>query len=66
MVLTYKVSEKEILKIRNEIFKEVGVSSLSANGFEFSPYKTSWHGQYDRSIRGYIYDFCRLTKENCL
>ncbi|MBZ4037621.1 hypothetical protein K6T82_22860 [Flavobacterium sp. 17A] len=66
MRLLYKVADKEILKVRNEIFKEVGIPSLLENGFEFSPFKTSWHGQYDKSSRGYIYDFCRLSPKNNL
>jgi len=66
MKLIYTVEDKELLKVRNEVFKEVGIPSLLKNGFELSPFKTSWHGQYDRSSRGYIYDFCRLSSENYL
>lgn len=66
MRLIYKVPDKEILMVRNEIFKEVGIPSLLTKGFEFSPFKTSWHGQYDRSSRGYIYNFSRLTSEKYL
>ena len=66
MTIIYKASDKEILKIRNEIFKEVGIPALLENGFEFSPFKTSWHGQYDQSSRGYTYDFCRLSPNKFL
>lgn len=66
MKLFYKVEDKELLKVRNEIFKEVGIPSLLNNGFELSPFKTSWHGQYDKSSRGYSYDFSRLSSENYL
>lgn len=65
MKLIYEVSDKEILKVRNEIFKKVEIPLLK-NGFELSPFKTSWHGQYDRSSRGYIYYFSRLSERNCL
>lgn len=66
MKLFYKVEDKELLKVRNEIFKEAGIPSLLKNGFELSPFKTSWHGQYDRISRGYTYDFSRLSSENYL
>jgi hypothetical protein len=66
MGLIYKVSDKEILNVRNEIFKEVGVPSLIENGFVLSPFKTAWHGQYDRSGKGYYYIFSRLSAEHNL
>lgn len=62
MGLKYKVSDKELLEIRNKIFKEEGIPGLLSNGFEADPYKTSWHGEYDKSIQGYIYQFSRLTQ----
>ncbi|TDO99190.1 hypothetical protein [Flavobacterium sp. 245] len=66
MGLIYKVENAALLKTRNEIFKEVGIPALLANGFEPDPYKTSWHGEYDRSIRGYIYQFSRISQEKYL
>ncbi|MBB4804619.1 hypothetical protein HNP37_004716 [Flavobacterium nitrogenifigens] len=66
MGLIYRVSDKEILKVRHDIFKEVGIPSLLKNRFELSPFKTAWHGEYDRSTRGYIYNFCRLSSEKYL
>lgn len=66
MGLIYKVENKELLKLRNEIFKEVGIPALLANGFELDPYKTSWHGEYDKSSRGYMYQFSRISQEKYL
>lgn len=66
MAIIYKASDKDILQVRNEIFKEVGIPALLENDFEFSPFKTSWHGEYDRSIRGYVYDFSRLNGNKIL
>ena len=34
MKLFYKVEDKELLKVRNEIFKEVGIPSLLKNELE--------------------------------
>lgn len=51
MGLFYKVSDKQLLKDRNDIFKEVGISALETNGFVRSVFKTSWNGQYVRSIK---------------
>jgi len=66
MELFYKVSDKELLKIRNEIFLDKGISALKKNGFEQSPFKTSWFGQYDRNISGYSYELCRLSQKSRL
>lgn len=61
MGLLYKVSDKELLSVRNNIFKEVGIPALESNGFVRSPFKTSWFGQYYGGIEGYPYEFCRLS-----
>lgn len=66
MGLFYKVSNKELLAVRNRIIKEIGIPQLIRNGFEPDPYKTSWHGEYNRSIKGYIYQFSRIKRENYL
>lgn len=62
----YSASKKELLSKRNEIFKKYGIPALEKNGYEKSPFKTSWHGEYNTSIQGYIYYFCRLTSDNQL
>ena len=56
----YKTSDKQLLKDRNDLFKEVGIPSLEKNGFVTAPFKTSWNGQYNKSIQGYIYQISRL------
>lgn len=66
MGLFYKVSDKELLKIRNEIFLKRGIPALKKNGFEYAPFKASWHGQYDPSIQGYTYQFSRLKDSKFL
>lgn len=66
MGLKYKISDKELLEIRNNLFKESGISGLLANGFELDPFKTSWHGEYDKSIQAYIYQFSRIDQEKYL
>lgn len=66
MEIFYKVSDKQLLKDRNDLFKEVGVPALEKNGYIKSPFKTSWFGEYDRNISGYSYELCRLINQNHL
>lgn len=66
MSLFYISTDKEILFERHKLFQEVGVPALLKNGFEFDPFKTSWHGQYDKGIQGYIYQFARLSENKYL
>lgn len=65
MKVFYNVSDKKLLKDRNELFKEVGISALEKNGFIKSTYKGVWFGEYYSGIQGYIYEFSRLS-ENCI
>ncbi len=62
----FKVSEKELLEVRNRIFLESGITELEKNGFVKSPFKTSWYGEYNRAIQGYLYELCRLTVQSHL
>ncbi len=66
MGLIYKVSDKQLLKDRNELFKEVGVSNLEKKGFERAPFKTSWNGEFDKSIKGYSYQLARIRESKFL
>lgn len=66
MGLFFKVSDKELVTLRNTIFKESGIPALLKNGFELDPYTGSWHGQYNRSIQGYSYNFSRIEKDKYL
>lgn len=61
-----KKTDKELLDLRNKIFKDVGIPALLQNNFEPDPYTTSWHGEYDKSIKGYIYQFSRLSNNKYL
>lgn len=66
MGVFYKVSDKQSLKDRNDLFKEVGITALESNDFVRSIFSTSWNGQYDKSIRGYSYEFYRLRSNKYL
>lgn len=66
MGIFYNVSEKQSLKDRNTLFKEVGIPALLNNRFAKRPFKTSWFGQYYSGIQGYIYDFARLSADGYL
>jgi len=60
MSIFYKVPDKQLLKDRNELFKEVGIPALEKNGFVRAPFKTSWNGEYNKSIQGYSYEISRI------
>ena len=60
MGLFYRVSEKELLNIRNQIFLNKGIPALKQNGFEQSPFSTGWYGKDDSG--DYSYELCRLSK----
>lgn len=62
----YSKTNKQLLEIRNAIFVEEGIPALEKNTFELDPFKTSWHGQYDTGIQGYIHQYSRLKKERFL
>ena len=55
----YKVSEKEMLKDRNDIFLKDIVPILQKKGFEKSPFKSSCFGYCNSYV--YIYEMCRLN-----
>ena len=59
MSLFYKVSDKELVKLKNNVFTERGIPALIKNGFSQSPFSTSWFGKDD--LGGYTYDFCRIS-----
>lgn len=65
MGVFYKVSDKQLLKDRNDLFKEVGIPGLEKNGFIKSTFKAVWFGEYYSGIQGYIYEFSRLSG-NCI
>src|SRR6218665_844379 len=58
MGLFYTVSQKELLQIRNKIFLDFGIPSLKKNGFQKSPFSTSYFGGFQF---GYSYELCRLA-----
>lgn len=62
----FKVSDKEFLLSRNDIFKNYGIPELEKNGYVKSPFKKIWFGEYDSNIGGYSYELCKLTNKNHL
>ena len=64
MGLIYKISDKELLKIRNKIFLEKGIPALEKNGFVQSPFSTAWFGK--NNLGDYTYELCRRSKESYL
>jgi hypothetical protein len=64
MNLFYKVSRKEMLALRDGVFKERGMPFLIKKGFSKSPFSTSWFGSDD--IGGFTYEFCRISKNHML
>ncbi len=66
MRLFYKVSDKKLLRDRNELFKEAGIPALEKCKFVSRPFKNSWYGEYYSGIQGYIYEFGRVENEDVL
>ena len=64
MGLFYKVTRKEILEIRNEIVKGIGIPALERKGFKKSPFSTSWYGK--DNLHGFTYYLCRLKGDSRL
>lgn len=60
MGLFYKISDKELLKIRNKIFLESGIPALKNNSFEKSPFSTAWFGK--NNLGDYTYELCRVSQ----
>ncbi len=52
-----KVTQHEIVKAKNNIFVKKGIPTLLSNGFEKSPYKTSWYGKEGSH---FFYSHCKL------
>lgn len=56
----YKVSSKQSLNDRNKIFLGSGIPTLEKKAFKKSPFESSWYGEYNKDIKGYSYELCRL------
>jgi len=59
-----KLSENELLEIRNTIVLERGISPLKRIGFQESPFSTAWFGKDDSG--DYSYELCRLSDSSLL
>lgn len=64
MGLLYKVLDKELLKIRNEVFLKKGIPRLKEKGFIKSPFSTAWFGK--NNLGDYTYELCRYSNEEHL
>lgn len=64
MGLLYKISDKELLELRNKIFLEKGVPSLKSNDFHPSPFSTAWFGK--NNLGDFTYELCRVTNGSIL
>ncbi|MBB1644826.1 MULTISPECIES: hypothetical protein [Sphingobacterium] len=62
----FELSKKQLLKDRNDIFKEVGIPSLLKNGFEMSVFNNDSNGEFDPAHQEFNYNFCRLTENTYL
>lgn len=58
MGLFYKISKKEYVKIRNEIFIKRAIPVLKQNGFVKSPFSNAEFGKHPLGV---FYDMCRLS-----
>lgn len=64
MGLFYKVSEKELLLIRDRIFLDKCLPALKKNGFGKSPFSTAWFGK--NNLGDFTYELCRVRKGSIL
>jgi len=64
MVKFYKVSEKDLLLVRNNIFTEVGIPTLIENGYCKSPFSGSWFGK--NNLGDFTYESCRVSQNSHL
>jgi len=62
MGLFFSVSDKKLLEVRNKIFLESAIPALLKNGFEKSPFSTSWYGR--NNLGSFTYQLCRLSKQS--
>jgi hypothetical protein len=62
--LFYRASPKELVDLRNDVFKNRGMPALAQNGFVKSPFSSAWFGRDNAG--GYIYEFCRVSEDSRL
>lgn len=58
MGLFFRVSDSEMVKIKNQIFIEKGHPALLKSGFEKAPFSSCWNGRDNH--HGFSYTYCRL------
>lgn len=61
MGLFYKTTPRQNLELRNRIFLDRGIPALTKNGFERSPFTTSWFGRNE--LNDFRYELFRLNSE---
>lgn len=64
MTIFFKASDAELVRLRNEVFRERGMLALIQAGFTQSPFSTGWFGKDNTG--GFSYEFCRVGKNSRL
>ena len=59
-----KVTDKEMLNLRNKIFLNYGLPALNKKGFVKSPFSTDWFGR--NNLKDFNYYFCRVNEHSQL
>lgn len=59
MGLFYRVSNKQLLQARNNIYLKKGIPTLKDQGFEELPFHAPWFGK--NNLGDYTYELCRLN-----
>ncbi len=62
MALFYRISDKKRLEAKNEIFVKKGIPALKRQGFEQSPFSSSWFGR--NNLNNFTYTMCRISSNS--
>ncbi len=64
MGIFYKVTDKELLQLRNKIVVDAAIPALQKQGFSKSPFTTPWNGR--NNLGDFSYELCRLSSGSLL
>jgi len=64
MRIFYKVTDKELLTLKNKVVVETAIPTLQKHGFIYSPYSTPWNGR--NNLGDFSYELCRLSSDSQL
>jgi hypothetical protein len=62
--MAFKLSDNELLAVRNKIFEEEGISELNKKGFVKAPFSTANYGR--NNLGDFTYELCRLANNSQL